>query len=730
MSTLTTYWRWRGAATALLFGCVTLLPSSPRADNPIVQTNYTADPAPMVWGDRLYVHTTHDEDVTVSNFFTMNDWRVYSTADMVNWTDHGSPLSYKDFSWGKGDAWAGQCIPRNGKFYFYVPMNNCCGTKIGVAVSNSPTGPFTDPLGKALISTGSGNIDPTVFIDDDGQAYLYWGNPDLMYVKLNADMISYSGTPTKVSLTTAGFGTRSNTDRTTAYEEGPWFYKRASLYYIVYPADGTPEKISYTTSSGPLGPWTYRGDIMAKESGAGSSFTNHPGVIDFKGKSYFFYHNGALPGGGGYKRSVCVEEFTYNADGTIPTVKMTTTGPAAVATLNPFQQVEAETIAFSSGLKTEICTDTGGGIDVTSINNGDYIKVKNVDFLDGVTSFDARVSSSASNAKIELHLDSQTGTLLGTCDVSGASSWTTKTCVVSGGSGKHDLFMKFVGDSGELFKFNWWKFTGPTMSNPDAGADSSSAGTGGADGGGGVTGTGGSAGGAGGRTSGSSGGSASGGGGGTTTGAGGSGNGGRTAVTGGASGGSEGGAGSGGRAVGTGGIGEAGGGTAGSSTTSGGSSGSTPGGGGTGVSKAGGAAGSSVGASSGSAGCSCRVGASRGGDGRSVWCCLFAFGLFLGCSVARMRRSALQLTDARGQSTLVGGYRGRHGTRRTGLSRRAEVLHRQEGHAQGRGGAAVLSGNIRQDPSQGSLPNPEGAGRHRLSPAGTSFARAGECPGD
>jgi hypothetical protein len=209
---------------------------------------------------------------------------------------------------------------------------------------------------------------------------------------------------------------------------------------------------------------------MAKETGAGSSFTNHPGVIDYKGKSYFFYHDGALPGGGDYKRSVCVEEFTYNADGSIPTIKMSTAGPSPLQTLDPFSQVEAETIAFSSGLKTETCTDTGGGMDVTSINDGDYIKVKNVDFQAGVTSFDARVTAAASSAKIELHLDSQSGTPLGTCDVSGATAWTTKTCAVSGGSGKHDLFLKFSGGNGDLFKFNWWKFTGPTTSNGVGGA--------------------------------------------------------------------------------------------------------------------------------------------------------------------------------------------------------------------------------------------------------------------
>ena len=408
-----------------------------------MQTNYTADPAPMVHEGRLYLYTSHDEDVSIDNFYTMNDWRLYSTVDMVNWTDHGSPASYKTFSWGTGDAWAPQGIAKDGKFFLFVPLNNATGAKIGVGVANNPAGPFMDPLGKALAASGSGNIDPTVFIDDDGQAYMYWGNGTLRYVKLNSDMTSYSGSVTNVSLS--------------GFVEGPWFYKRGSLYYMVYAGSGGTEKISYATSNAPIGPWTTRGDIMA----AGSTYTNHSGVVDYKGHSYFFYHNNTLPGGGDFKRSVCVEEFTYGDDGTIPKLTMSTKGPTGIATLNPFQQVEAETIAFSAGLKTEACTDTGGGIQVSSISNGDYIKVKDVDFLDGVTSFDARVTSAASNAKIELHLDSQTGTSLGTCDVSGASSWTTKTCSVSGGSGKHDLFLKFTGGSGDLFKFNWWKFDGP-----------------------------------------------------------------------------------------------------------------------------------------------------------------------------------------------------------------------------------------------------------------------------
>ncbi len=142
-----------------------VVPTASRGDNPIVQTIYTADPAPMVYNGRRYVYTGHAEDG--STYFTMKDWRVFSTADMVNWTDHGSPLSLKTFSWASSDAWAGQCIPRNGKFYWYVPVRNSGGgNQIGVAVSSSPTGPFSDPLGRPLVANSE--IDPTVFIDDDG----------------------------------------------------------------------------------------------------------------------------------------------------------------------------------------------------------------------------------------------------------------------------------------------------------------------------------------------------------------------------------------------------------------------------------------------------------------------------------------------------------------------------------------------------------------------------------
>lgn len=427
------------------------------AENPIIQTIYTADPAPMVHDGTLYLYTSHDEDG--STWFTMHDWRCFSTKDMVNWTHHGSPLGYKSFSWSRGDAWAGQVIERNGKFYYYIPCNKKGGGMvIGVAVSDTPTGPFKDVLGHPLVEDGEGDIDPSVFIDDDGQAYLYWGNPHLKYVKLNADMVSYDKTlgVVRVPLTAESFGKREkDPKRATLYEEGPWIYKRNGMYYLVYAASGIPENIAYATAPTATGPWTYRGIIMPTE---GKSFTNHPGVIDYKGKSYFFYHNGALPGGGGFTRSVCVEEFVYNPDGTFPTIKMSKEGVKPVGTLNPYERVEAETMAWGQGVET--ATNESSGVYVTDISNGDYIKVRNVDFATGAKKFTGSVAATA-GGKIELRVGGIDGKLVGTLEVKptgAADKWETQSTSVEGLEGIADLYLKFIGGEGVLMNVDWWRF--------------------------------------------------------------------------------------------------------------------------------------------------------------------------------------------------------------------------------------------------------------------------------
>jgi arabinoxylan arabinofuranohydrolase len=459
------------------FSCVPLvlfLIATCFADNPFVQTTYTADPHAIVYNGRVYVYAGNDSANATSGY-VMRNWKCYSSSDMVNWTDHGVILLTRSISWSTGDANACQCIFRNGNFYFYFATgantdNNLCSE--GVAVATNPLGPFTDigqPLIKGSLMTGCNathgwrGLDPTVIIDDNGQAYLYWGNNVFYWVRLNSDMISYTGAITCLAQNDPAFGPD--------FEEGPFVHKRNSIYYLSYPS-GFPECIAYTTSAGPTGPWTYKSVIMAAQSGTGSSSTIHQSIVDYAGNSYFFYHNGALPGGGNYKRSICVERFTYNANGTIPTITATTAGPPQVGNLNPYDTTQAETICWESGVRTEVCSE--GGVDVDSVHNGDYIKVEGVNFGAGASSFIARVASNNTNGgNIELRLDSQTGTLVGTCAVVGTGgwqTWATRTCNVTGATGIHDLYLRFTGGSGLLFNFNWWKFNQTVGTVPGMGA--------------------------------------------------------------------------------------------------------------------------------------------------------------------------------------------------------------------------------------------------------------------
>ncbi len=313
------------AAAMVLLTAV--LPAPAHADNPIVQTVYTADPAPLVHNGRVYLYTGHDEDG--STWFTMKEWRVWSSADMVNWTDHGSPMSLATFRWASADAWAGQVVNRNGKFYWYVPVKNRATGRmaIGVGVSTSPTGPFTDALGRPLVENGE--IDPTVFIDDDGQAYLYWGNPNLWYVRLNADMTSFSGSPTQIPLTTAGFGARTgDSTRPTLYEEGPWVYKRNGLYYNVFAAKCCSEFIGYSTAPGPTGPWTYRGQILATEGS--HQGPGHHSLLQYPGKDdwYMVYHRRPLGETDANHRVTCIDKMYFNEKGLIKPIKITNEGVA------------------------------------------------------------------------------------------------------------------------------------------------------------------------------------------------------------------------------------------------------------------------------------------------------------------------------------------------------------------------------------------------------------------
>jgi beta-xylosidase len=288
--------------------------------NPIIRHKFTADPAAMVYKGKVYLYTGHDVAPTGRASYVMHDWLCFSSSDMVNWTEHPSPLDVKAFAWAKDDAWAGQVIERNGKFYWYVAISHGTihGKAIGVAVSDSPTGPFKDARGSAIITNDMttdtkiswDDIDPTVFIDDDGQAYLCWGNTYCYYAKLKANMTELDGPIIKI-------------DGLPHYTEAPWLHKRNGWYYLSY-AYEFPEKTAYAMSRSIKGPWVYKGILNEI---AGNSNTNHQAIIDFKGKTYFIYHNGALTAdAGSFHRSVCIDYVYYNPDGTMKRVVMTSEG--------------------------------------------------------------------------------------------------------------------------------------------------------------------------------------------------------------------------------------------------------------------------------------------------------------------------------------------------------------------------------------------------------------------
>lgn len=444
-----------------LIAVVTALGAAPLtfADNPTVQTVFTPDPAPMVYNDTFYFYTGHDADN--ASYYTMTDWRCYSTTDMKNWVDHGDVLSYRDFEWADADScWAAQCIERDGKFYMYVTLTTGQfggGRAIGVAVSDSPTGPFKDAIGKPLCGPDWSFIDPTVLIDDDGQAYLYFGNPTLHYVKLKKNMIECDGDIVACDMNSEQFG--SGGGMPSLYTEGPWIYKRNGIYYMVYAASGIPETIDYSTSDSPTGPWKYQGRIMESHP---TSFTLHPGIVEYKGHAYYTYHTGDLEGGGGFSRSGAIEEFEFGEDGSIPLISPTSEGPDQLEYFNPYVKNEAETICWERGIETQ--RGENGEIYVTEIKSNDYIKLSGVNFSEKATSFTASVAAAEDfKGGIEIRLDAKDGTLVGTLDVPVTGSdekWQEVTCEIEGASGVHDLYFVFSGSRRSSFNFDWWQFDG------------------------------------------------------------------------------------------------------------------------------------------------------------------------------------------------------------------------------------------------------------------------------
>ncbi len=278
------------------------------AQKPILPDFY-ADPSARYFNHKIFIYPTHDVPGSTSwgNLF---DWHCFSSTNLKTWKDNGVMFSLKDITWADKKAYAADCIKYKRKYYFYFTANY----QIGVAVSKYPNKGFKDALGKPLLQNNEGQtkaMDPCIFIDDDGQRYLYYGQNKLCVVKLKKNMIEKDGAIQSLNVTN--------------YHEGIYVHKKDSLYYLTYPSekgDKVANLLEYSISKSPMGPFEYKGVILDNHSR-----NVHHSIIQIKNKWYIFYHvQSASP----YERRVCMDYIEYNEDGTIKPIIMTTTGVEAI----------------------------------------------------------------------------------------------------------------------------------------------------------------------------------------------------------------------------------------------------------------------------------------------------------------------------------------------------------------------------------------------------------------
>lgn len=307
------------AAILALAGCKNAGKPIELGPNPFVTHIYTADPSAHVWEDgRLYVYPSHDV-APPRGCDLMDGYHVFSTDDMVNWTDHGEILHSSQVPWGRKDGgfmWAPDCAYKDGTYYFYFPhpsgddWNNTW--KVGIAISKEPAANFTVQGYLELGDDTFAMIDPCVFVDDDGQAYFYYGGGGRCVAAKLKDNMMELAEPLRPM------------EGLQDFHEATWVHKRDGIYYISYadnhimPDGSQQNRLNYAVSTSPYGPWEYKG-IYLEPTGCD---TSHGSIVEYKGEWFAFYHNKDLSGHGNL-RSICVDKLYYNEDGTIQIVKQT-----------------------------------------------------------------------------------------------------------------------------------------------------------------------------------------------------------------------------------------------------------------------------------------------------------------------------------------------------------------------------------------------------------------------
>ena len=377
--------------------------SSIGAQNPVIRDQFTADPTARVFNGKVYLYPSHDIVPPAGqrqDWFCMADYHVFSSENLTDWKDHGVIVSQEKVPWGKADGysmWAPDCVQKDGKYYFYFPNGpkNGRGFAVGVAVADSPEGPFLlepEPI------KGISGIDPCVLIDSlsptgEGsqkvQAYIYWSGMGIRGAKLKDNMKELDGELQEVQvprregmpeMPPMKVGGQQMEGLPEGFKEGPFAFRRGDWYYLTFPwvrQEGGTETLAYAMSKSPLGPWDFKGIIMAEH--ANRCWTNHHSIVEYKGQWYLFYHTNFFSPKDDKRRSVCIEKLTFNADGTIPEVKPTLRG---VGINQATERIEIDRYSSANDVQTAYVdtANTRLGACVTLFKKDSWVKYDGVDF--------------------------------------------------------------------------------------------------------------------------------------------------------------------------------------------------------------------------------------------------------------------------------------------------------------------------------------------------------------
>ena len=425
------------------------------AQNPIIRDQFSADPSARVFNGRVYVYPSHDILAKTGKgrpgWFCMEDYHVFSSSNLTDWTDHGVIVSQNKVKWVDSSAysmWAPDCIFRNGKYYFYFPSitkdtTNGRGFFIGVAIADKPEGPYiaqNEPIKKAR------GIDPNVFIDKDGQAYIYWAMRNIYAAKLKENMLELDSDPQIIQ----EFPEKG-------LKEGPWLFERNGIYYMTYPhVQNKIERLEYATSNSPLGPFKFAGVIM--DESPMNCWTNHQSVIEYNKQWYLFYHQNALSPKFDKNRAICIDSLSFNTDGTIRTVVPTLRGVGLTSASGEIQ-IDRYSQISNEGVSVDLLdtTNTFRGWKTILGSKEAWLQYNDVDFGNSKYKKVELKVRAIKGGTIQLRLDKIDGSIISDVTIPTANDWTSINANVSKiQPGVHNLYI--ISKSNNPTEIDWIQF--------------------------------------------------------------------------------------------------------------------------------------------------------------------------------------------------------------------------------------------------------------------------------